>query len=44
MIRFLNHLDISEEKYVLDNYMKQIDDNIEAAELEGKLENLIDLQ
>ena len=41
MIKFLNHIDISEEKYVPDEYIEKIDKNIEEAESDGNLETII---
>lgn len=44
MVKFMNHIDISEEKYVLDDYIEQIDANIAKAEADGNLEILIEVE
>jgi len=42
MILFLNHIDIIEDKYVPDEYISKIYENVDAARQEGKIENVIE--
>jgi len=44
MVAFLNHIDITEEKYVNETYISEIETRIKEAEMDGHIENQIELE
>lgn len=42
MILFLNHIDLIEDKYVPDEYVSKMQENVEKARLEGKIVNVVE--
>lgn len=44
MVAFLNHIDITEEKYVNEIYISEIEERVQKAELDGHIENQIEIE